>query len=333
MVGCVIVQGDAVVGEGWHESAGGPHAEVNALSAAGSDAHGATVYVSLEPCAHSGKTPPCCDALIAAGVTRVIAAMSDPFSAVDGEGFAALRSAGVDVKTGLLEVDARALNRGFVSRIERGRPFLTLKIAASLDGATAMANGQSQWITGPAARDDVQRLRAASGAILTGVGTILSDDPSLNVRLEDRKRRPPLRAVVDSRLRTPTDARVLQIEGQTALFCIEGTTRDAGWPDGAEIIGVAEEHGRVALGGVLEVLGARGINDVLAECGPTLAGALLAGGWVDELVIYQSPHIMGSETRGMVETPAWTALTDRCELEIIDVRRVGKDTRITARPV
>jgi diaminohydroxyphosphoribosylaminopyrimidine deaminase/5-amino-6-(5-phosphoribosylamino)uracil reductase len=332
MVGCVLVRDGDVVGEGWHEMAGEPHAEVNALRAAGEQAQGATAYVTLEPCAHSGKTPPCATALIEAGVSRVIAAMEDPFAEVAGRGLEALREAGIDTEVGLMESTARSLNAGFISRVVERRPRVRLKVAASIDGAIAMSSGESQWITGPEARADVQKLRARSGAIMTGIGTVLADDPSLNVRAQDLDTRglQPLRVVLDSRLRMPLSAAMLALPGQTLVCC-------TGDHDGAGLEGAGAEvrdfgaHGQVVnVFEVLAALGEREINDVLVEAGPLLTGYLLEKDLVDELVIYQSPHIMGSNTRGMFQTPSWTALADRRNLEITDVRHVGVDTRITA---
>ena len=333
MVGCVLVRDGEVVGEGWHEQSGEPHAEINALHTAGDRAKGATAYVSLEPCAHHGKTPPCTRSLIEAGVVRVVAAMQDPFDEVGGRGLKQLRDAGIETEVGLMQATAESLNEGFLSRVRRGRPFVRLKVAASIDGATAMASGESQWITGPEARADVQRLRARSGAIMTGIGTVLADDPSLTVRDEtlDTRGRQPLRVVLDSRLRMPPSARMLSQPGETLVCC-----GDAGNATGLEEAGARVQqfgtHGDVV--NVFEVLAAlaeREINDVLVEAGTRLAGYLLEKDLIDELVIYQSPHIMGSNTRGMFDTPHWSALADRRALEITDVRRVGNDTRITAR--
>ena len=330
-VGCILVNGHSVVGRGYHEKTGDAHAEVNALADAGSAAKGATVYVTLEPCAHDGLTPPCCDALIGADVSDVVVAMEDPNPKVRGAGSARLREAGISVRTGLLAAQARGLNKGFLSRIERGRPWLTLKMAASLDGATAMLNGESQWITGPEARADVQRLRAESGAIMTGIGTVLADDPSLTVRNAELTTRQPLRVVVDSQLRMPPAACMIELDGQILVFCANDDNVQL--PEAKVcVVRCASEDGTVDLKRALAHLGRLDINDVLVEAGPVLAGALLSSGLVDELVIYQAPHIMGSETRGMFATPAWTALADRSELTITDVRKVGKDTRITATP-
>ncbi len=333
MVGCVIVDGDTVVGEGWHESAGEPHAEINALRAAGDRSAGATVFVTLEPCAHHGKTPPCAEALIDAGVRRVVVAMRDPFEQVAGRGIDALQEAGIETDVGLMQSAAEALNAGFISRVTRGRPFVRLKIAASLDGAIAMSSGESQWITGPEARDDVQRLRARSGAIMTGIGTVLADDPALNVRSVeiDTRGLQPLRVVLDSRLRMPLAAGMLTNPGGT-LVCCTGRHDSAKLTDaGAEVRSYPADGSVVDVAAVLEDLAAREISDVLVEAGPGLAGYLLEKDLFDELVIYQAPHIMGSETRRMFDTPSWTALSDRRELTVTDITGVGHDTRITAR--
>jgi diaminohydroxyphosphoribosylaminopyrimidine deaminase/5-amino-6-(5-phosphoribosylamino)uracil reductase len=333
MVGCVLVNNSSVVGEGWHERAGEPHAEIIALRAAADKATGATAYVSLEPCAHEGKTPPCAEALIEAGISRVVAAMEDPFDEVRGRGHEMLRDAGIEVQVGLMSDVAEALNEGFISRVTQGRPFVRLKIAASIDGATAMESGESQWITGPEARQDVQKLRARSGALMTGVGTVLVDDPSLNVRDEDIDTRgvQPLRVVLDSRLRMPSNAAMLALPGDT-LVCYTGDHDGSGLEEAGAVVQEFGAHGeRVNVFEVLAALAEREINDVLVEAGPRLAGYLLEKDLIDELVIYQSPHIMGSTTRGMFTTPTWSALADRKVLDIKDVRRVGNDTRITAR--
>jgi diaminohydroxyphosphoribosylaminopyrimidine deaminase/5-amino-6-(5-phosphoribosylamino)uracil reductase len=338
-VGCVIVSQGVVVGRGWHERAGGPHAEVFALREAGERARGADVYVTLEPCSHQGRTPPCADALIAAEVKRVVAAMQDPHPRVAGQGLARLRAAGIDVETGLLEAQARQLNPGFVARLERGRPWVRLKLAASLDGRTAMASGESQWITGIAARQDVQRLRARSSAIVTGVATVLADDPAMNVRLEAQQLqgvepvRQPLRVIMDSQLRTPPGARLLSLPGETLVLT---TNRDQGaWQAlqavGAEVALVTDKHGRLDPVAVLELLAQRELNEVLLECGPTLAGTFMAAGLVDELVLYLAPHLMGDAARGLFRLPGLETMQDRIELEWIDVRRVGEDLRVTAR--
>jgi len=331
-VGCVLVAGGAVVAEGWHRKTGEAHAEINALAEAGARARGGTAYVTLEPCSHHGRTPPCTEALVAAGVKRVVWAMPDPNPQVDGQ--QSLHDAGVETAAGLLQAEALQLNRGFVSRVQTGRPFVTLKLASSLDGATAMASGESQWITGPAARRDVQAQRARSGAVLTGIGTVLDDDPSLTVREPsiDTGGRQPLRVVLDSRLRTPPESRMFREPGQTLLVCGTDDNRQALEARGAEVLCLPGNGSGVDLGAVLDALGEREVNDLLLECGPTLAGAWLTAGLVDELVIYQAPHIMGSETQSMVRTPEWRALDQRLQLRITDVRAIGGDMRITALP-
>jgi len=331
MVGCVIVNAGEVVGEGWHKSAGEPHAEINALAAAGKKARGATAYVTLEPCAHHGKTPPCAPALTDAGVARVVLAMQDPYQEVAGRGLRHLKSAGVPTELGLMQAAAESLNAGFIARVTRGRPLVRVKVAASIDGAIAMMSGESQWITGSEARADVQRLRARSGAIMTGIGTVLADDPSLNVRLETVSELQPLRVVLDSKLRMPADARMLGLPGKTLVCCTGKPDRAALERAGAEVSSFGAAGSRVDAAGVLGDLAQRGVNDVLVEAGPALAGQLLEQQLVDELVIYQAPHIMGSQTRRMFQTPSWQSLADSKRLEISDVRRVGADTRITAR--
>ena len=332
MVGCVLVRDGAVLAEGFHEKTGEAHAEIVALEAAG-DASGATAYVTLEPCAHRGRTGPCDAALIAAGVTRVVAAMTDPNPAVSGRGLARLAEAGVATAEGLFEAEARSLNSGFIRRMETGRPLVRVKIATGLDGGTAMRGGESQWITGPEARADVQRLHAAAGAVLTGIGTVLADDPRLDVR--DRTLPipgQPLRVVLDTDLRTPAGAELLKSPGSVRIYhCgdnVRGDLEDAG----ATLVSVAERQGRVDLRAVLDDLGRHEINDVLVEAGSVLAGAFAAADLVDEYVIYQAPLLLGSETRPMLTTPAWQRLSQGSALEITDRRMLGRDARIAARP-
>jgi diaminohydroxyphosphoribosylaminopyrimidine deaminase/5-amino-6-(5-phosphoribosylamino)uracil reductase len=332
-VGCVLVQDGFVIGEGWHRAAGEAHAEVNAIAAAGGSAEGATAYVTLEPCASTGRTGPCTEALIRAGVARVIFAAGDPSQHSDGRQSASLGQAGIEVSGGLMQEEARRLNEGFLMRVTQQRPFVRLKVAASLDGATAMRDGQSQWITGEAARGDVQKLRAMSGAVMSGVGTVLADDPLLTVRDTALVLRQPLRVVIDSRLRTPPAARLLMQPGATAIFCTEDRGHEALEKAGAAVYRVATNRGRVDLAEVLLKLAELEVNDVLVEAGPGLSGSLVAGGHVDELVIYQAPHMMGSETKGIITTPGWTGLDDRLQLDILEVRRVGRDLKIVARPV
>ena len=334
-VGCVLVRNDSIIGEGWHRKTGEAHAEVNALADTGGDASGATAYVTLEPCSHHGKTPPCSRALIDAGVAEVVVALVDPNPKVCGSGIAALEEAGIKVRSGLMSADASRLNEGFCSRVSRTRPLVRLKVAASLDGCTSMANGESQWITGKEARADVQRLRAASGAIMVGIGTVLADDPSLTVRDESigNEGRQPLRVVLDSELRMPSSARMLGLPGDTVVFCQQDKERAALERAGAKVSVVAGSGEKLDLVAVLEQLAGLEINDLLVEAGQKLAGSLLMAGLVDELVIYQAPHIMGSETRGMFATPNWQELQQKLALNVIDVRQVGVDSRITLRPV
>lgn len=333
-VGCVLVREGAIVGEGWHRQTGGAHAEVHALRMANDKARGSTAYVTLEPCSHQGKTPPCVLALLEAGVAEVVAAMPDPDPRVSGSGFDQLRSAGITVRRGLMETEARQLNEGFACRIEQGRPLVRVKIAASLDGNTAMANGQSQWITGQPARHDVQKLRAASGAVLTGIATVAADDPSLTVRDDSIEHGDlqPLRVVLDSQLAMSPTARMLALPGSTAIFCVDDRKRQRLEEAGAQVHVVPDADGKADLAAVMRTLGEWQINDVLVEAGPTLTGALVDAGLVDELVIYLAPHMMGSETRGMLATPGWIDLGHRLELKFADVRTIGRDLRITARP-
>ena len=442
----MIARGECVVGEGWHRYAGEPHAEIHALAAAGGDSRGAIAYVTLEPCRHTGRTGPCTRALIEAGVTKVVAAMPDPDPRVAGRGFAELAEAGIEVETGLMEASARALNRGFVSRHERGRPWVRCKLAVTLDGCTATAAGESRWITGEAARADVHRLRAQAGAVLTGIGTLLADDPRLDARMDDTgclapPMRPPMRVIADSRLRTPLTARALSAPGDILIATIggggatggigttggdgaegpivggiarepgdtlaataggaegpivDGIAREPGHPlaataggdaaegpivggiarepgdtlaataggpeeqldgdiarkpggapvattgaairmralveAGAEIVPLPDIGGRVSLPALMAALAGRGVNEVHTECGPTLAGALLDSGLVDEIVVYLAPALLGDAARGMFTLPRVAAMRDRIGLEITGVARLGADLRIDAVP-
>lgn len=329
MVGCVIAHGDRVVGEGWHQRTGGPHAEVFALRQAGEEARGATAYVTLEPCAHHGRTPPCALALIGAGVARVVAAMRDPFPKVDGGGFVVLREAGIEVAEGLMAAQARELNHGFLSRVERARPWLRVKLAASLDGRTAMADGSSKWITGEAARNDVQRWRARAGAILTGADTVLADDPQLTVRLADTEVIPPLRVVLDTRLRSLECARVRE-GGAPTLYLHDAAVSPPDAAD-AEFASVPSHEGRLDLGAVLALLAERGINEVHTEAGATLSGALLAGGWVDELLLYQAPTLLGEHGRPLLGGLGIHDMAQQRRLRVVDQRQVGADLRLLLR--
>jgi len=335
-VGCVIAAGDTLCGEGFHARTGGPHAEVEALAAAGERARGATAYLGLEPCSHVGRTPPCADALIAAGIRRVVAAIGDPNPRVAGGGFAALRAAGVAVETGLLAEEAAALNAGFISRMARGHPRVTVKLAASLDGRTAMASGESRWITGQAAREDVQRLRGESCAIVTGIGTVLADDPRLDLRLPEELTlgRQPLRVVLDGGLRIAPQARVLEPPGRTLVFTsrAELPAAERLRAAGAEI-GVLPPGGRgLDLAALVAMLAERECNEVLVEAGPTLAGAFAAAGLADRLVVYLAPSLMGAAARGMFAIPGLARMSERLQWRFTDVQPVGDDLRITAVP-
>ena len=334
-VGCVLVRDGEIVGESWHERAGEPHAEVNALRAAGDRARGATAYVTLEPCSHHGRTPPCAEALIAAGVTRVVAAMGDPNPLVAGKGLAMLQAAGIVTASGLLESEARELNIGFVSRMTRGRPWLRLKAAASLDGKTALNNGVSQWITGPEARRDGQRWRARACAVLTGIGTVRDDDPQLTVRDVDTPRQ-PLRVVVDSRLETPPSARILDGARNGAPVLIACASEDAARAAalrarGAELLVLPNAAGKVELPALFGELARRGINEVHAEAGLKLNGSLLREDCVDELLLYLAPCLIGDAAQGLFNLPALESLDQRRRLDILDLRRIGDDIRIRAR--
>jgi diaminohydroxyphosphoribosylaminopyrimidine deaminase/5-amino-6-(5-phosphoribosylamino)uracil reductase len=329
-VGCVIVREGKAIGEGWHERAGAPHAEVNALAdaaARGHDVRGATMYVTLEPCNHTGRTPPCTEAVIAAGITRVVAAMADP-DPVGAHGAARLRAAAIDVATGLLEAEARALNIGFVSRVTRGRPWVRLKAAASLDGRTALASGESRWITGEAARADGHRWRARACAILTGIGTVLQDDPELTVRAVSTPRQ-PRRVVIDRHAQTPATAKVLVDDG--ALIVTNGA-RNPEWPASVEVLPLPDADGRVDLGAMMRELAKRGVNELHVEAGGKLNGALLSAGVVDEILLYLAPALIGDPARGIAEfAQGLDRLADRVVLAIDAVDRIGEDLRVIAR--
>lgn len=335
-VGCVIVRDGECVGEGWHARTGEAHAEVHALRAAGAEARGAIVYVNLEPCSHFGRTPPCCDALLEAGVAEVVVAMRDPNPAVAGNGLERLRQGGVRVREGLLEPGALVLNAGFARRMLRRRPWVRCKLAASLDGRTAMASGESRWITGAAARADVHRWRARSCAIVTGSGTVRADDPALTVRdvTGAAEIPPPLRVVLDSGLTTPPHARLLAEPGPVLILTAseDSERRAALEAAGAEVERIASRDGVLDLEAVLELLAGRQVNEVLVESGPTLAGAFLGGGWVDEFIVYQAPHLMGHQARPLLQLPGLETMAGRRQLTLLDVRRVGDDIRIMARP-
>lgn len=336
-VGCVIVGIDGhIIGEGFTQPAGHNHAEIQALQDAerrGHSVEGATVYVTLEPCAHYGRTPPCCDALIKAKVGHVVSAMQDPNPLVAGQGLARIAAEGVRITQGVLADEALALNRGFVKRMTRGTPLMRLKIAASLDGRTAMGSGESQWITGEAARADGHHWRARSCAVLTGVGTVLADDPQLNVRAVQTPRQ-PVRIVVDSRLRTPPAAAILRDGNTLIATCSQDfARRSALLASGAELLELPGKENRVDLDALVQDLGRRGFNEVLCEAGSILNGALLAAGHVDELLLYLAPKVLGSDARSMLELPGLERLADAPGWHFEDVRMIGSDLRILARRI
>ncbi|MEH6784547.1 MAG: bifunctional diaminohydroxyphosphoribosylaminopyrimidine deaminase/5-amino-6-(5-phosphoribosylamino)uracil reductase RibD [Alcanivorax jadensis] len=345
-VGCVLVRDGEIVGEGFHARAGEPHAERHALAAAGDRARRATAYVTLEPCSHTGRTGPCADALVAAGVARVIAAMEDPNPLVAGNGMQTLAAAGIETASGLLEADARALNPGFISRMSRQRPYIRIKIAASVDGRTAMASGESQWITGQAAREDVQRLRARSSAVITGVGTVLADRPSYTVRPDQWKRadyhrqtdsqwvRQPLRVILDRTLQTPPDVPVVSAPGHCLLVAGEQHPgrQNALESAGAEVMLLPASGSGIDLQQLLIELNRRECNEVLVECGATLAGAFVREGLFDELIVYMAPALLGSSARPLLGLPQLASMSEKVSLQWQDVRQVGNDLRLTLVP-
>src|SRR6266478_7175809 len=340
-VGCVIAQGEEIVGEGWHERAGEAHAEVAAVRAAGARAAGATVYLTLEPCSHYGRTPPCVDTLIGARVARVVFAVEDPNPRVRGQGAEALRRAGIAVESGLMEREATELNAGFMKRMQHGRPWVRVKLAMSLDGRTALASGASQWITGEAARQDVQHWRARSSAVMTGVATVLADDPRLDVRLPgdrpDGTKWQPLRVVLDSWLRTPAGARLLTTGGDVLILTAQiedrATRRSALTERGARVEELPSAAGRLDLSAVLDRLGELEVNELLVEAGPTLAGELIRHALLDELLLYVAPKLLGPQGRPLVELPELAKLQDAHRFTLVDVQRLGADMRLQLRPV
>ena len=344
-VGCVITKDNRIIGEGWHQRAGQAHAEINALSGLSpQQTQGATAYVTLEPCSHTGKTPPCSQALIKAGIRRVVVAMQDPNPLVAGKGLQQLRAAGIETHAGIMQSAARALNPGFIKRMEHGIPWVSIKLAMSLDGRTAMASGESKWITSPEARRDVQFLRAKASAILSGQGTVLADNPSLNVRLNAEELgisgtvRQPQRIILDPQCLTPADAKMLDLPGKTLIITQQSqqsTSVQALQNKGAEIITLPADHhsNHLPLTEVMQILAKQEINEIHVEAGATLCGALLQEKLVDELIIYMAPHIMGAEARGLLKLPGLEHMQDRINLQINDIRAVGKDWRITARPL
>ena len=330
-VGCVIVRDGKIVGSGWHVKTGQPHAEINALNIAGGAAQGATVYLTLEPCSHYGRTHPCAEALIRAKVAKVIIAMQDPNPLVAGKGTSLLKQSGINVQIGLMGEWAKDLNVGFVSRMTNNRPWVRMKIAASLDGKTALNNGVSQWITGEAARHDGHRLRARSCAVLTGIGTVLEDDPQLSVRFIETPRQ-PLRIIIDSRLKIPTTARVLRGEGELIFTTTDNKERISALKEvGAHPIILPNEKGKIDLAGLMQILADFEINELLVEAGNRLSGAFIREGLVDELIIYLAPHLIGNRAMGMLQLPELTDLSEKYNLKIKDLRMVGEDIRIMSR--
>lgn len=324
-VGCVLVKNGEIVGEGWHERAGAAHAEVHALAQAGAAAHGATAYVTLEPCAHHGRTPPCNQALIDAGVARVVVAMLDPNPLVAHHGLAAIEAAGIAVASGLMAAEAEALNPGFLKRMRSGLPYVRVKLAMSIDGRTAMASGESQWITGPHARADVHRLRAQSSAVLTGIGTVLADDPSLTVRDFSELFRPPVRVVLDPAGQLPADAKLRDGAAETWVFTSRAGAKID--PRGVQLEIVAGDETKLELEAVLRKLAELEINEVLVEAGATLAAAFVEQGWSDELVIYQAPVLLGQRARALLALDL-DVMADKLALRLVEQRRLGEDWRL-----
>lgn len=331
-VGCVIVRNEQIIGSGWHERAGQPHAEINALNIAGEAARGATAYVTLEPCGHYGRTPPCANALIDAGVAKVVIAMEDPNPLMSGRGYVLLQQAGITVQTGLLQAQAHALNVGFASRMLYKKPWIRLKVAASLDGKTALNNGTSQWITGEAARRDGHRWRARSCAIMTGMGTIKSDNPQLTVRHIQTSRQPK-KVVVDGHLTIPLEAKLLQSE-DVIIFTANTERQEkksALSKLGARVVVLPNAEGSVDLEKMMTMLADFEMNEILVEAGSGLNGALVNAGLVDEMIIYLAPHLLGENAQGMIRLPEIASLEYKKTLAIQDLRMVGQDIRIIAR--
>jgi diaminohydroxyphosphoribosylaminopyrimidine deaminase/5-amino-6-(5-phosphoribosylamino)uracil reductase len=330
-VGCVIVKDGKIIGKGWHQKAGEPHAEIHALMEAGMAAQGATAYVSLEPCSHHGRTPPCADALVGAGVARVIAAAQDPNPNVSGQGLARLKAAGIETLSGLMEGEARELNAGFFKRMVYGHPYVRIKTASSLDGRTALSSGESKWITGEAARADVHRLRARSCAILTGIETVLADNPQMNVRGVETSRQ-PMKIIVDSSLRTPPDAAILQ-GAKTLIACAAPDAKKAAVLEaaGADILCLPGADGKVDLPALLSRMAQKGVNEVMTEAGPRLNGALIAAGLADEWVQYVAPCLLGTPARPLFELPEPASMQQRLNWKLVDQRMLGADLRLTWR--
>lgn len=329
-VGCIIVVAGEIVGQGWHRAAGEAHAEVHALQQAGEQAKGATVYVTLEPCSHHGRTPPCADALIAAAVARVVVAMPDPSPKVAGQGIEQLKAAGIEVAVGLMQQQAEQLNPGFISRFKRGRPYVRCKLAMSLDGRTAMASGESKWISSEASRLDVQKLRARSSVIVSGIGTVLADDPRMNARVEFDTKQPD-RVVLDTNLRMPVDAAMLSQQGVTWLAndSQDQQIRSGLEQSGARMLDVASHNGHIDLTALLSALNDLEYNEVLVEAGPSLSGAFMQAGLIDELIIYMAPHLMGHGGNALLHLPGIESMQDRIELQMTELKQIGNDLRMS----
>lgn len=333
-VGCVIVKDDEIIAEGWHQRAGEGHAEVNAIISAGDKARGADCYVTLEPCSHFGRTPPCADLLIQSGIKRVFIAVQDPNPIVSSNGINRLQAEGIEVTVGILEQQAEALNPGFCKRMRTGMPYVRTKIAMSMDGRTAMSSGESKWITGSDARQDVQKLRARSSAILSGMGTVLADDPAFTVRPEgdwyptNQPVRQPLRVIVGDQTKLTDDAQLFN--GAGSLLFVSSEHREA--DPRFKTLSLPDAKGRVDLTETLSTLAKQGINEIMVEAGSVLNGALLEAGLIDEVIVYMAPKIMGDSAKGLFHLPELQTMAQNIELTITDIRSVGKDWRITAIP-
>ena len=342
-VACIIVKDDVVLSEGWHQKAGQPHAEIEALKNAldnhtSADVSGATCYVTLEPCAHHGRTSPCTESLIMAGIRRVVVAAIDPNPLVAGKGLQQLMEANIETESGLMESQARELNPGFEMRMKQGRPFVRCKLAMSLDGKTALHNGESKWISSSESRMDVQKLRARSSAIMTGIATVIADDPSMNVRLSESSEwakhgRQPLRVILDSRLETPLDAKILSLPGDIIIFHAPDNDdkKKQHVNLGIELVSVEAKRGPPFLEFALRFLAReKEINEVLLEAGSSLSGEMIQAGLIDELILYIAPALLGQDAKGLFQLPLIEKMSDRFSLNFSDIRRIGKDIRIKA---
>jgi len=337
-VGCVIVKDDVVLSEGWHQKAGQAHAEIEALNNASGDVSGTTCYVTLEPCAHHGRTPPCTESLIKAGIKKVVVASIDPNPLVAGKGLQQLNAAGIETANGLMETQAAELNPGFVMRMQHGRPFVRCKLAMSLDGKTALSSGDSKWISSAESRMDVQKLRASSSAIMTGVGTVIADNPSMNVRLSESSEwakhgRQPLRVILDSELEVSPEAKIINVAGDVIIFHASEDKENKQSLEniGAELVSVKAKRGPDFLEYVLAYLAReKEVNEILLETGSTLAGEMLQAALIDELILYIAPTLLGQDGKGLFQLPLLDNMSDRISLGFSDIRSIGKDIRIKA---